>query len=95
MDADVVVVGAGLAGLVGTHEMTRRGKKVAVVDQENEANLGGQAYSPAAPPAALSPTHSDTQFSGQDGLCVSTSAPAAVTWTVSRRNTAPTPSCHT
>lgn len=47
MDADVVdviVVGAGLAGLVATHELTRQGKKVAVVDQENEANLGGQAF---------------------------------------------------
>ena len=44
MDADVIVVGAGLAGLVATHELTRRGKKVAVVDQENEGNLGGQAY---------------------------------------------------
>lgn len=44
MDADVIVVGAGLAGLVATHELTRRGKRVAVVDQENAANLGGQAY---------------------------------------------------
>ncbi|OHV06697.1 FAD-binding dehydrogenase [Mycobacterium talmoniae] len=44
MDADVIVIGAGLAGLVATHELTRRGKKVALVDQENAANLGGQAY---------------------------------------------------
>ncbi|TFV55820.1 FAD-binding dehydrogenase [Mycobacterium sp. PS03-16] len=44
MDADVIVVGAGLAGLVATHELTRRGKRVALVDQENAANLGGQAY---------------------------------------------------
>jgi predicted oxidoreductase len=44
MDADVIVVGAGLAGLVATHELTRRGKKVVVVDQENAANLGGQAF---------------------------------------------------
>ncbi|SON60894.1 KsdD-like steroid dehydrogenase [Mycobacterium simulans] len=44
MDADVIVIGAGLAGLVATHELTRRGKKVAVIDQENEANLGGQAF---------------------------------------------------
>ena len=44
MDADVIVVGAGLAGLVATHELTSRGKKVAVVDQENAANLGGQAW---------------------------------------------------
>ena len=44
MDADVIVVGAGLAGLVATHELTSRGKKVALVDQENVANLGGQAF---------------------------------------------------
>ena len=44
MDVDVVVVGAGLAGLVATHELTSRGKKVALVDQENEANFGGQAF---------------------------------------------------
>jgi predicted oxidoreductase len=44
MDADVIVVGAGLAGLVATHELTSRGKKVALIDQENEANLGGQAF---------------------------------------------------
>ncbi len=44
MDADAIVVGAGLAGLVATHELTSRGKKVALVDQENAANLGGQAF---------------------------------------------------
>jgi uncharacterized protein len=44
MDADVIVVGAGLAGLVATRELTRAGKTVAVVDQENAANLGGQAW---------------------------------------------------
>ncbi|MER5479158.1 FAD-binding dehydrogenase [Streptomyces sp. NPDC002734] len=44
MDADVIVVGAGLAGLVAAHEITRQGRKVVLVDQENPANLGGQAY---------------------------------------------------
>ena len=44
MNADVIVVGAGLAGLVAAHELTLAGKKVALVDQENAANLGGQAY---------------------------------------------------
>ncbi|MFF8449783.1 FAD-binding dehydrogenase [Streptomyces leeuwenhoekii] len=44
MDADVIVVGAGLAGLVAAHELTSRGRKVALVDQENAANLGGQAF---------------------------------------------------
>ncbi|WP_059008244.1 FAD-binding dehydrogenase [Streptomyces specialis] len=42
--ADVIVVGAGLAGLVATYELTRAGRRVIVVDQENEANLGGQAF---------------------------------------------------
>jgi predicted oxidoreductase len=44
MGADVIVVGAGVAGLVATHELISRGKKVALVDQENPANLGGQAF---------------------------------------------------
>lgn len=43
-DADVIVVGAGLAGLVATYELTRAGRRVVVVDQESEANLGGQAF---------------------------------------------------
>ncbi|MBY6361724.1 FAD-binding dehydrogenase [Rhodococcoides corynebacterioides] len=43
-DADVVVVGAGLAGLVATAELVAAGKRVILVDQENEANLGGQAF---------------------------------------------------
>jgi predicted oxidoreductase len=42
--ADVIVVGAGLAGLVAAHELTAAGKKVALLDQENAANLGGQAF---------------------------------------------------
>jgi uncharacterized protein len=44
MDVDAIVVGAGIAGLVATHELTSRGKRVAVLDQENRANLGGQAF---------------------------------------------------
>jgi uncharacterized protein len=41
---DVVVVGHGLAGLVATHELVARGRRVALVDQESAANLGGQAF---------------------------------------------------
>lgn len=44
MDVDVIVVGAGLAGLAATRELTAAGKRVALVDQENAANLGGQAW---------------------------------------------------
>jgi predicted oxidoreductase len=44
MDTDAIVVGAGLAGLVAARELISCGKKVALVDQENEANLGGQAF---------------------------------------------------
>ena len=41
---DVIVVGAGLAGLVATYELTRAGRRVLVLDQENRKNLGGQAF---------------------------------------------------
>jgi predicted oxidoreductase len=44
LDADVVVVGAGLAGLVATAELAAAGRKVILVDQEPEASLGGQAF---------------------------------------------------
>ncbi len=44
MDADVIVVGAGLAGLVATAELADAGRKVLLLDQENEACLGGQAF---------------------------------------------------
>lgn len=41
---DVIVVGAGLAGLVAIYELTRAGRRVLVLDQENRNNLGGQAF---------------------------------------------------
>ncbi|HEV7173294.1 FAD-binding dehydrogenase [Pedococcus sp.] len=44
MDADVIVVGAGLSGLVATAELADAGRRVLVVDQESAANLGGQAH---------------------------------------------------
>ena len=44
MDADVIVVGAGLAGLVATAELADAGRRVVLVDQEPEQNLGGQAF---------------------------------------------------
>src|ERR1700723_1591316 len=42
--ADAIVVGAGLSGLVAACELVDRGLRVLVVDQENGANLGGQAF---------------------------------------------------
>lgn len=44
MKADVVVVGAGLAGLVAVAELVAAGRKVMLLDQEPEASLGGQAW---------------------------------------------------
>ncbi len=41
---DVIVVGAGLAGLVAAAEIAAAGKRVTVVDQEGEQSLGGQAF---------------------------------------------------
>ena len=43
-DADIIVVGAGLAGLVAAAEAADAGKSVIVVDQEGEQNRGGQAF---------------------------------------------------
>ncbi len=44
MDCDAIVVGAGLAGLVAAAELADAGKSVILLDQENEANIGGQAF---------------------------------------------------
>jgi predicted oxidoreductase len=41
---DIIVVGAGLAGLVAATEATDAGKRVLVLDQEPEQSLGGQAF---------------------------------------------------
>jgi uncharacterized protein len=43
-DADVIVVGGGLAGLVATAEIADAGRRVILVDQEPEKSLGGQAF---------------------------------------------------
>jgi predicted oxidoreductase len=61
-DADVIVVGAGLAGLVAACELIDRGRRVLIVDQENANNVGGQtswgssnsALGPSSSPAAAS-----------------------------------------
>ena len=44
MATDVIVVGAGLAGLVATAELADAGRRVILIDQEPEQNLGGQAF---------------------------------------------------
>src|SRR6202789_1476754 len=43
-EADVIVVGGGLAGLVAATEIAAAGKRVIVLDQEGEQSLGGQAF---------------------------------------------------
>jgi predicted oxidoreductase len=42
--ADAIVVGAGLAGLVATAELTDAGRRVILLEQEPECSLGGQAF---------------------------------------------------
>ena len=43
-EADAIVIGSGLAGLVATAELIAAGKRVILVEQESESNLGGQAH---------------------------------------------------
>ena len=43
-DADVIIVGAGLAGLVAAAEVADAGKRAIILDQEGEQSLGGQAF---------------------------------------------------
>ncbi|MGR3708387.1 MAG: FAD-dependent oxidoreductase, partial [Alterinioella nitratireducens] len=33
MDADVIIIGAGLAGMSAAHEAVKRGRKVILLDQ--------------------------------------------------------------
>ncbi|MGI3186190.1 FAD-binding dehydrogenase [Nioella aestuarii] len=44
MDADVIVVGGGLAGMVAAFHAAERGRKVVLLDQEGPQSLGGQAW---------------------------------------------------
>jgi predicted oxidoreductase len=43
-DADAIIVGAGLAGLVAAAELIEAHKKIIILDQEPEQSLGGQAF---------------------------------------------------
>ncbi|HEC71799.1 MAG TPA: FAD-binding dehydrogenase, partial [Roseobacter sp.] len=42
--ADVIIVGAGLAGMVAAHEAIQRGRRILMIDQEGPQSLGGQAH---------------------------------------------------
>jgi predicted oxidoreductase len=42
--ADAIIIGAGLAGLVAASELVDAGKKVVILEQEPEASFGGQAW---------------------------------------------------
>ncbi|MCU4651245.1 FAD-binding dehydrogenase [Roseibacterium sp. SDUM158016] len=43
-DADVIVIGGGLAGLVAAWHAAERGRRVALLDMEGPQSLGGQAW---------------------------------------------------
>jgi predicted oxidoreductase len=43
-EADVIIVGGGLAGLVAAAEVADAGRRAIIVDQEGEQSLGGQAF---------------------------------------------------
>lgn len=41
---DVIIIGAGLAGMTAAHEAILRGRRVLLLDQEGPQSLGGQAF---------------------------------------------------
>jgi predicted oxidoreductase len=41
---DVIIIGAGLAGMAAAHEAILRGRRVLMLDQEGQQSLGGQAF---------------------------------------------------
>lgn len=41
---DVIIIGAGLAGMTAAHEAVLRGRRVLLLDQEGPQSLGGQAF---------------------------------------------------
>lgn len=43
-EPDVIIIGAGLAGMVAAHEAISRGRRVLMLDQEAPQSLGGQAF---------------------------------------------------
>lgn len=43
-DADVIIVGTGLAELVAAYELAEADKRVTLVDQEPDQSIGGQAF---------------------------------------------------
>ncbi len=43
-NADAIIIGSGLSGLVAAHELTSAGRKVILLEQEGENSLGGQAF---------------------------------------------------
>ncbi len=42
--ADIIIIGAGLAGMTAAHEAVLRGRRVLMLDQEGPQSLGGQAF---------------------------------------------------
>ncbi|RMZ38138.1 putative 3-ketosteroid-delta-1-dehydrogenase [Aspergillus flavus] len=43
-NSPIIIVGGGLAGLVAAFELSKREVHTVIIDQENEASLGGQAF---------------------------------------------------
>jgi hypothetical protein len=75
VDADVIVVGAGLAGLVAAAEAADAGRRVLVLDQEPEQSLGGQAwwsfgglFFVGSPEQKRLRVHDDVELAWQDWL---------------------------
>src|SRR4051812_7008549 len=68
MDADVIVVGAGLSGLVAATEIADAGKRVIVLDQEGEQSLVVRRPVSGRQPRTAPARHQGQLRSGAAGL---------------------------
>ena len=41
--SDIVIIGAGIAGLIAAHESLENGRSVTIIDRHDEARVGGLA----------------------------------------------------
>ena len=77
---DVLVIGAGLSGLAEATEACDAGPTATLVDQESEANLGGQAYWSLVVPWSTACSRQARPRASAEAECTGTTLSRARSW---------------